>query len=197
MNIDIHPLPNKRIDDLTGKQMGRLTILGFTGIEKRGKNTVATWLAKCICGNVTKVVSGQFNRGHHLSCGCLQLENNTKIRETAVRNYRASKGQNPDIPMTSVNQQERKKLTELMAAIKKRDGYTCQLCGARGTKLHTHHIRTFSECITMRDDPKNLITLCKNCHFYKAHSGSYKKVSNYYSEIFQDKIKTIYSAQEC
>lgn len=48
----------------------------------------------------------------------------------------------------------------------KRDNYTCQHCGARGSaekgiKLHVHHLETRQ---TGGNAPNNLITLCKDCH---------------------------------
>ena len=47
-------------------------------------------------------------------------------------------------------------------AILNRDGYTCQICGEKHTKLEVHHIIFRSQGGT--DDENNLITLCKNCH---------------------------------
>jgi hypothetical protein len=78
--------------------------------------------------------------------------------------------------------------------IRERDAYTCQMCGCH-SNLHVHHIRPFVEvvdeiiaehkdldpiedintlyniCVTDKRflDEKNLITYCKNCHFYKIH----------------------------
>lgn len=78
--------------------------------------------------------------------------------------------------------------------IRERDNYTCQLCGSH-SNLHVHHIRPFAEIvdeivgehndlnpidninelynICISDprmlDENNLITYCKNCHFYKIH----------------------------
>jgi hypothetical protein len=43
----IQPIPNKRIVDLTGNRCGRLTIIGFAGIELRGKgSSVGIWWAQ-------------------------------------------------------------------------------------------------------------------------------------------------------
>lgn len=48
-----------------------------------------------------------------------------------------------------------------------RDDYTCQNCGAVGgakgnTELHAHHIKSRSEGGS--DKPRNLTTLCQECH---------------------------------
>lgn len=86
--------------------------------------------------------------------------------------------------------------------IRKRDNYTCQLCGSH-SNLHTHHIIPFSTIIekiceehkdfdvvenvnelyniVIKDkrflDEDNLITYCKNCHLFKIH-GYGKKIRN-------------------
>lgn len=49
-----------------------------------------------------------------------------------------------------------------------RDGYTCQICGAKHTRLEVHHIKYRSQGGT--DDLDNLITLCESCH-KKIHAG--------------------------
>lgn len=85
----------------------------------------------------------------------------------------------------------------------KRDNYTCQLCGKTHTILHIHHIIGFMDIvyeilsehpdldtnnsedkqvlyniITNDDrfnDINNLITYCKECHYYKIHQYQCKK----------------------
>jgi len=49
-----------------------------------------------------------------------------------------------------------------------RDNHTCQICGCKNKKLQVHHIIERSKGGT--DDPKNLTTLCVECHD-KVHSG--------------------------
>lgn len=47
-------------------------------------------------------------------------------------------------------------------AVMNRDSYTCQICGAKNTRLEVHHIVYRSKGGT--DDEDNLITLCESCH---------------------------------
>ena len=48
-----------------------------------------------------------------------------------------------------------------------RDNYTCQECGAKG-ELEVHHITPISKKGT--NNPRNLITLCPQCHRRKTNS---------------------------
>lgn len=54
-----------------------------------------------------------------------------------------------------------------LRAILKRDGYTCQRCGAAhegGRSLHVHHIKPWAGNESLRFDQTNVIVLCKPCH---------------------------------
>lgn len=87
--------------------------------------------------------------------------------------------------------------------IAKRDNYTCQLCGATHTILNVHHIKSFTKIVNeivsehkdlnpdiVEDrlklyqiithderflDENNLITYCKECHYYKIHKYKRRK----------------------
>jgi hypothetical protein len=68
---------------------------------------------------------------------------------------------------------------------KKRDCWTCQICGAEGgpygpANLHAHHIQPKSRGGS--DESSNLITLCKSCHEdihgYSIPSGSNRDIYN-------------------
>jgi len=54
-----------------------------------------------------------------------------------------------------------------------RDKYTCHYCKLMGGHLHAHHIIPFWVKPEAFLDDKNLITVCSNCHFIKAHKGNW------------------------
>lgn len=49
-------------------------------------------------------------------------------------------------------------------AILKRDGFTCQECGARDTMLHVHHHFYTIDTLPWEYDDCILVTLCEECH---------------------------------
>ena len=67
-----------KLIDLTGRQFGRLNVLGFSYVKHTGLRTSRYfWLCRCKCG-VEKDVDGRCLRGGEtVSCGCHKREANT------------------------------------------------------------------------------------------------------------------------
>lgn len=61
-----------------------------------------------------------------------------------------------------------------MNSVKRRDEFTCKMCGVNGRKecpccgtkptLHAHHIKSWKDHPELRFDVSNGITLCEKCH---------------------------------
>lgn len=45
-----------------------------------------------------------------------------------------------------------------------RDRYECQMCGKTGVKLECHHVVRWAKSVSVRQNKRNLISLCKPCH---------------------------------
>ena len=79
-----------RIDDITGKQYGKLTAIKRVGSDKWGGSL---WLCKCECGNEKVISCGHLKSGASQSCGCVRIERtkqaNTRHSMTDTRLYRA------------------------------------------------------------------------------------------------------------
>lgn len=45
-----------------------------------------------------------------------------------------------------------------------RDGFTCQMCRAKGVYLEAHHVNGWAEYPELRFDVSNGQTLCRDCH---------------------------------
>lgn len=55
---------------------------------------------------------------------------------------------------------------ETVRLVFERDNYICRRCGKQNRDLHTHHIKSWAECVEGRTDISNLITVCKGCHHW-------------------------------
>lgn len=73
----------KRFNDLTGKRVGRLTVIRRM---PNNANNKIMWLCKCDCGNETTVISSLLNTGKTKSCGCLTREKT--IERSTKHGYR-------------------------------------------------------------------------------------------------------------
>jgi hypothetical protein len=62
-------------------------------------------------------------------------------------------------------------------SIIERDNFECQICGSKAN-LYVHHIEPSSEYPMLANDIDNGITLCKICHYKKAHSDGRCKPVN-------------------
>jgi 5-methylcytosine-specific restriction endonuclease McrA len=63
-----------------------------------------------------------------------------------------------------------------------RDRYECQLCKAIGVKLECHHVVRWAKASAVRQNKRNLISLCKTCH------NSIRNKEDRYVSIFRAKI---------
>lgn len=73
-----------RLEDLTGKTFGRLTVLRLA--PKRGKTIY--YVCKCSCGNIKEVAAKHLRSGATTSCGCYLREVIKKHGDTSTRLYK-------------------------------------------------------------------------------------------------------------
>lgn len=76
----------RRVNDLTGKRFGMLTVLG---IDDRGTRKTY-WMCQCDCGNVKSVRSDSLQNGAIKSCGCLKKKQDS-VNLTANHSHKMSK----------------------------------------------------------------------------------------------------------
>lgn len=69
----------KRLEDLTGKKFGRLTVMEFYDHDKYGR---LRWVCNCDCGNTSIVTGTELRNGRILSCGCLRKERIVEAKRT-------------------------------------------------------------------------------------------------------------------
>jgi hypothetical protein len=91
----------------------------------------------------------------------------TQQRTSGSRSYRWKGG------ITKINALERSQMAarNWSKAIKRKDNYTCRICGDRNYKgrgksirLESHHVKSWKDCPELRYDLNNGITACYDCH---------------------------------
>ncbi len=60
--------------DFTGLKIGRLTVVGFAGVQIRNSRSRRYWLCSCECGNTVEVEASNLISRPTQSCGCLRNE---------------------------------------------------------------------------------------------------------------------------
>lgn len=155
-----------KCENLLGQVFGRLTVVS----KKDGVGSY--WNCVCECGNTNTAKAQTLKDGKTKSCGCLQKEHSAKTAYKIARDYRISKGLDPDKPMQEERELERARFAALRTEIFKRDSYTCACCSVVGSKLNVHHIQTWAFAPELRFEESNLVTLCVACHKI-VHKGNF------------------------
>ena len=71
--------------DETGKQYGRLTVLGPDGMSK---DKHKKWLCQCDCGNIVSVIGKNLRSGATTSCGCYRAERRKENNSRDIKGQR-------------------------------------------------------------------------------------------------------------
>ena len=149
-----------QIEDLTGRQFGRLTVIRLDEETpqtptKNGYFRIRWW-CKCSCGNteLKSVLASHLKSGKIQSCGCLHKE-----ACSGENNWNWKGGKTPEIRLL----REREEYFEWRRRVLARDKFTCQCCG-NTCSLNAHHIYNFVDFEYLRYDTDNGISLCEACH---------------------------------
>ena len=60
--------------------------------------------------------------------------------------------------------------------------HECRFCGSH-VNLNRHHVISQLACPERKNDPDNLIVLCRSCHQVVGHKNNWKKFNPYVAEI--------------
>lgn len=66
----------KRLEDLTGKQFGLLTVLEYDRVEGKGHTY---WKCQCECGTIKSIRKDGLINGSVISCGCFNRKNISEV----------------------------------------------------------------------------------------------------------------------
>lgn len=127
----------------------------------------------CICGKEVKTQPAQIKYRFRKTCSrkCRGLLMRKRAEE---RRKEYTKHQLDRLARYS------KEAKEWRKAVFKRDDWTCQICGIRGSYLEADHIKPFAYFPELRYELDNGRTLCKKCH-NKTKIG-YKKMRQQYAQ---------------
>ena len=70
-----------------GETYGRLKVIGFSHVNKRGSKV---WLCECSCGNTKEVVGSNLKSGKTKSCGCLNRDKKPEVSKRMKGNSNAT-----------------------------------------------------------------------------------------------------------
>ena len=73
-----------------------------------------------------------------------------------------------------------------------RDNYKCHYCKEKKDHMHVHHIIPFWACNSAFLDIENLVTVCRQCHYEKAHKGNWW---DFDFSLLTDTLKKRYNLQ--
>jgi hypothetical protein len=68
----------KRDAGLTGKKIGKLTVIGRAGHDQKDPHRNAMWLCQCECGSVVVRSSAYLREAKYPNCGCVRLVKNAE-----------------------------------------------------------------------------------------------------------------------
>lgn len=163
--------PQCQPHDLTGKQFGRLTVLGKSSKGDR------FWDCACECGNTKSVRNYNLIDGGTSSCGCFRKETAASNVLTFHKNIREEQGLPLNVNKSSNDKIARAKFIPLAREIYERDSFCCVWCSKTGKKLNAHHLETWSANPDKRFDKNNLVTLCRDCH-HTVHNENWFSIPN-------------------
>ena len=160
---------------LEGKIFNRLIVIEKT--DTRDKYRHVIWKCKCSCGNIINVPTSRLRSGITGSCGCLKRETTAITSKKASKEYRISKGLDPEKTIGNqrikLDDRFRKSKTKLL--VKQRDNNLCVLCNL--PYEHIHHIIPVKENKELACELTNVVCLCKVCHTLAHKDGCRKPVN--------------------
>ena len=90
-----------------------------------------------------------------------------KRRPKANAKYKTAKAKR-----NSKKRNYNRRYLKMIAEVRLRDSYQCQMCGTKSSKLQAHHIREWAKNPSLRNKRINLISLCNTCHNSIRHNES-------------------------
>ncbi len=155
-----------RMKDLKGKRFGKLVALEFAGVIKRE----VYWTCECDCGKLKNVRTGSLRRRLFKTCGCEQYQ---KGKKHHLWNHNLSKN---DRQLLKNGRNIFPENTKFRNEVFKRDNYTCQVTGKKGSRnICAHHLESWHANKDLRFEIFNGITILQSVHklFHKLYGRKF------------------------
>jgi len=137
----------------------------------KGHKVLKEWINKFIEAQKGKKHSEKTKR--NISETLKGRKHSEKTKRLMSESQKGEKGSNWQGGISPTNERIRKGIEARLwrEAVFARDNWTCQKCGERGKKLHSHHIQNFAQFPKQRFAIDNGVTFCDKCHrkFHKKY----------------------------
>lgn len=144
-------------ESIAGEKFGRLTAVARAG---RDKDRGSFWLCNCDCGVESLVRISALRSGQVRSCGCLHVEKVSAFVGKSNPNFNET--------LKDEDRVDRRNLEEYRGwakAVKRRDGFKCQVCGESPSgQLVSHHLDNYKDFPELRANVSNGVCLCVKHH---------------------------------
>ena len=188
-----------------GLKYGRLTVIKYSGRDKRNKHL---WLCKCECGNEKVVVSDNLSSGKSNSCGCLKKEflYNSGFQFRGIKNREDAvlKGQYSRLKRRHNKIDKNHKIIDF-DTFKKLSKSKCKYCGLKYSKTIKDRLSERSDGQKLVDNAikingidrldnnigytkDNCVSCCKYCNFAK-HTMSVEDFYKWIRRVYEYNFK--------
>lgn len=153
-------------DEMIGQKFNGCLVLSYAEPKIQSGKKLTTFNLLCSCGKEFITTATRIKSGSTTSCGCSRKEG---FMGENNPNY------NPDLPLEERKGKRGYAVTRWSLAVKRRDNFTCQVCGST-EKPVAHHLNSYKNDKDARYDIENGITLCRDCHtdFHVNFMGTYR-----------------------
>lgn len=141
-------------DEMIGKNFGNFLVVSYAESKIYNGKKITRFNLLCNCGNNFIADASRIKSGHTSSCGCSRKEG---FMGENNPNY------NPDLPLEERNGKRGYPIERWALSVKRRDNFTCQVCGST-EKPVAHHLNSYASAKDRRYDIKNGVTMCRDCH---------------------------------
>ena len=131
-------------------------------------------------------------KGHRGSICWSNFQQGQRCSKCYFENNRGFNHPNFNPNLTEKDRQDRRLIPgyeEWAYNVKKRDNFTCQVCGKKGVRLNSHHLYSYASYPELQLVLSNGICICEDCHKLFHHLYGYGNNTKEQFEEFKENYK--------